>query len=177
VPELDEFLTVDHEIKLLEIPIHIRLDDTYPYTGEEITVAYQNTLCADLLPSSNRTEAWYDEVVLGVGTASTRESSASKERSPMGPELLQQFHAVMLRATHGRHFFVTEHGYIGLAAATAQRGDAVAVLLGGDVPYTLRSKGRAYELIGECYVHGIMDGKAISDFDKAGKDFDEIVLV
>jgi hypothetical protein len=95
----------------------------------------------------------------------------------MGPELLQQFHATMFRVTHGRHFFVTEHGYIGLAAATAQRGDSVAVLLGGDVPYTLRSKGQAYELIGECYVHGIMGGEAVSDFDKAGKDFDEIVLV
>jgi hypothetical protein len=83
----------------------------------------------------------------------------------------------MLRVTLGRHFFITERGYIGLAAATVQKGDLVAVLLGSDVPFTLRAKDQAFELIGECYLYGIMDGEAVIGHEKAGNDFDKIVLV
>jgi hypothetical protein len=39
------------------------------------------------------------------------------------------------------------------------KGDVIAVLLGGTVPFLLREDGHNYRLIGDCYVHGIMDGE------------------
>jgi len=46
-------------------------------------------------------------------------------------------------------------------------GDLVAVLPGGKVPYILRShipentsSGRQFTVLGDAYVHGIMDGEA-----------------
>ncbi|KAF2844805.1 hypothetical protein T440DRAFT_483907 [Plenodomus tracheiphilus IPT5] len=67
----------------------------------------------------------------------------------------------MKSATFGRRFFTTTCGYMGLAPAAAQINDCVCVLFGGQVLYLLRDRpdGR-YEFVGECYVHGMMDGEA-----------------
>jgi hypothetical protein len=41
-------------------------------------------------------------------------------------------------------------------------GDIVCVLFGGDVPFILRPSAQGnYQLIGECYVSGIMRGEAL----------------
>lgn len=59
--------------------------------------------------------------------------------------------------------FRAENGAIGLCPWMAKEGDAIVVLHGAKVPYLLRpvedeSSGRAFELVGECYVTSIMDG-------------------
>lgn len=52
-----------------------------------------------------------------------------------------------------RRFFVTQGGYFGLAPKAARIGDLICVLLGGRVPYVLRSNDRGeYILVGEWYV-------------------------
>jgi predicted glycosyl hydrolase (DUF1957 family) len=57
---------------------------------------------------------------------------------------------------------------MGLAAPLAREGDVVVVLYGGNVPYVLRSTQspsndeQLWELVGEAYVHGIMEGEALS---------------
>ncbi|RYC60402.1 hypothetical protein CHU98_g5814 [Xylaria longipes] len=69
-------------------------------------------------------------------------------------------------------FFVTTGGYYGLCPWTAQEGDMVVLLYGGNVPYLLRPVDKGMnakekntdteymlELVGECYVQGIMDGE------------------
>lgn len=68
-------------------------------------------------------------------------------------------------------FFVTREGYIGIGPPDMARGDEVWVLFGGKVPFILRSTGNAedqpcknsndYTLVGNAYVHGIMDGEAV----------------
>ncbi|KAI1120583.1 heterokaryon incompatibility protein-domain-containing protein [Nemania abortiva] len=62
---------------------------------------------------------------------------------------------------HGRRFFKTAKGLLGLAPTTARKGDFVVVLFGGKVPFIMRSYDGLYHLEGECYVHGIMDGEVI----------------
>lgn len=58
-----------------------------------------------------------------------------------------------------RSFVTTEKGYLGLAPWGARKGDVICVLRGGDVPFVLREKEHGYwELVGEAYLHGIMDG-------------------
>jgi hypothetical protein len=52
-----------------------------------------------------------------------------------------------------RRFAVLRNGYFGLVPSTAQQGDLVVVLLGGEVPYLLRpaANGR-HKVLGEWYV-------------------------
>jgi hypothetical protein len=54
-----------------------------------------------------------------------------------------------------RRFTISKKGYFGLAPPTAQKGDVICVLLGGEVPYILRplANGR-YWILGEWYVSG-----------------------
>src|SRR5262249_55502882 len=62
----------------------------------------------------------------------------------------------------GRRFFVTKGGYFGLAPKEAERGDEITILLGLDVPLICRRNGDStYKVIGESYVHGLMEGELI----------------
>jgi hypothetical protein len=66
-----------------------------------------------------------------------------------------------------RSFIVTERGYLGLGRVSTKQGDIVCVLRGGNVPFILRRKGYGYyELVGEAYVHGIMDGTFVRNARK-----------
>lgn len=75
-----------------------------------------------------------------------------------------------------RRMFVTEKGYIGMGGLATAVGDDVHVLLGSNVAFVNRTavvQGsgsnsidpsiKNYRLVGECYVHGIMDGEVLSD--------------
>ncbi|OAQ59630.1 hypothetical protein VFPPC_03846 [Pochonia chlamydosporia 170] len=58
----------------------------------------------------------------------------------------------------------TSKNTIALVPCPAPTGDEIFALLGSQVLYVLRrrgNRGRRYEFIGECYVHGMMDGEAV----------------
>ncbi len=77
------------------------------------------------------------------------------------------FERTMKKKIYGRRLITTETGYIGLAPMASQRGDKVCVLFGCSTPVILRPlAGNGYEFIGECYVHGIMEGEAIAMLEK-----------
>ena len=66
----------------------------------------------------------------------------------------------------------TERGYVGQFCADAQIGDMICIPLGSAVPFVIRpSVEGMYNLIGECYVHGIMHGEA---FDDPGNEVTDI---
>lgn len=68
--------------------------------------------------------------------------------------------------TERRRTFRTRTGYIGLTAAGAAPGDVVCIFLGGVTPFVIRSRGNGrYDLVGEAYVHDIMQGEAMSMSD------------
>lgn len=63
----------------------------------------------------------------------------------------------------GRTFFATELGLMGLAPIEVQVGDRVCSIVGRETPLVLRKVDERYwNLVGECYVHGIMDGEVLS---------------
>lgn len=75
-----------------------------------------------------------------------------------------------------RSFVSTEKGYLGLAPSGTRKGDVLCVLRGGDVPFVLREKENGYwELVGEAYVHGIMDGSWVRKAAK--KDVMEFKII
>ncbi|PQE20174.1 Heterokaryon incompatibility protein [Rutstroemia sp. NJR-2017a BBW] len=70
--------------------------------------------------------------------------------------------ASVRQAAMKRAFFVTEKGYMGLGPLSMVEGDLVYVLSGGQVPFILRPtiSAEGFALVGESYIHGIMDGEA-----------------
>ncbi|KAF2970139.1 hypothetical protein GQX73_g3440 [Xylaria multiplex] len=60
-----------------------------------------------------------------------------------------------------RRLMGTRDGRMGTAPAAAQVGDRIALLLGCSVPMVLREKKDGWVVIGECYVHGVMDGEVL----------------
>ncbi|MCJ1282213.1 hypothetical protein MMC26_001536 [Xylographa opegraphella] len=50
---------------------------------------------------------------------------------------------------------------LGLCPRDGQLGDVVCILHGSRVPVLLRPRGDCYEVVGQCYVHGIMEGEAV----------------
>lgn len=62
----------------------------------------------------------------------------------------------------GRRLFRTQSGYMGICNKHAQIGDQVIVCLGLYFPILIRPAPHGtHELIGRCFVHGIMYGEAI----------------
>ena len=77
-------------------------------------------------------------------------------------QLYREIRVATARALTNRRIGRTEKGYLGVMPRGAQHGDRVVVLHGGHVPFVIRPYGPdAYQLIGECYVHGIMKGEVM----------------
>ncbi|KAK5135055.1 hypothetical protein LTR08_005715 [Meristemomyces frigidus] len=75
-------------------------------------------------------------------------------------ELRYGLDIIITQMCFGRRLAHTEDGYMGLVPGASQTGDTVCVLFGGSVLYVLRDlPGGESKLIGECYIHGLMDGE------------------
>jgi hypothetical protein len=61
----------------------------------------------------------------------------------------------------GRLLAITEENLMGLVPTSAEVGDEIYLLAGGQVFYVLRPQGDGFRLIGESYIHGLMDGEAL----------------
>jgi len=62
-----------------------------------------------------------------------------------------------------RRFSRTQRGRLACVPKTAAVGDVIYILHGSEVPYVLRPSGDgSFIVIGECYVHGLMHGEALS---------------
>ncbi len=67
------------------------------------------------------------------------------------------YEAAMQEVQKGRRICATAAGYFGIATCDTEKEDLVAVFEGFSMPFVLRRKGQEFMLIGECYIHGIMD--------------------
>ncbi|KAK8121777.1 heterokaryon incompatibility protein-domain-containing protein [Apiospora sp. TS-2023a] len=72
-------------------------------------------------------------------------------------------------AAMNRRFALTAGGHYALCPHLVEEGDIVVVLMGQRTPFILRPRGDDYLLVGECYVHGIMQGQALSMLEKGEK--------
>lgn len=85
--------------------------------------------------------------------------------------------ASLIKYALGRRFFISGNSYFGLAPPEAQIGDQVAVLFGANTPFILRQKGSKFQMVGESYVHGLMDGEAVNMWRLGTKEIRNIVLI
>jgi hypothetical protein len=77
---------------------------------------------------------------------------------------------------NGRRFMISSNNYIGLAPNEAQVGDEIFVLAGSSVPFILRPEGGHHLVVGEAYVHGLMDGEASRRVDERRAKIRDISL-
>lgn len=79
-----------------------------------------------------------------------------------------------MQATFQRYFFSTQRGPMRLIPDAALQGDLIAIFLGAGTPFVLgKSDARVHVVVGECYIHRIMNGEALQDKEA---DLMDIVL-
>ena len=115
-----------------------------------------------VLTDSSVGETSPDFVYLTEGRLGTVERGSLPSKEARLNSRVDLSEASVKRAAIKRAFFVTEQGYMGLGPLGMEEGDLVYVLSGGQVPFILRPTilAEGFSLVGESYVHGIMDGEA-----------------
>jgi hypothetical protein len=77
--------------------------------------------------------------------------------------------------------FWSQKPRLGLSPAEAEKGDLICILYGCSVPVILREieggQVPEYRLIGECYLHGMMDAEAISGLTKLAFEVGEKIQI
>jgi hypothetical protein len=77
----------------------------------------------------------------------------------------------------GRTIGLTGGGYLALLPKSVMAGDLVCIFLGCNVPLVLRrAQPRHFILIGDCYVHDVMNGEVIEDLEKGTYQLEEFIL-
>lgn len=66
-----------------------------------------------------------------------------------------------LLISFGKRFAILDSGHVGIIPGNARVSDAVFVALGCSVPLVVRKESSGSVLVGECYVHGAMNGEAL----------------
>lgn len=155
--------------------------EEYP-TGESRATVYCKTLCGGCFcgtpeETENNFRIWRAAL---YGTRLAKRINFMDLKTPgimtllaacIGPIVTPGFSRefpTMMEPSLQRRLARTAKGYLALLPAEAQEGDMVAILKGGRLPFVLRSRGGPWELIGACYVHGIMHGEAF-DEDSCGQ--------
>jgi Heterokaryon incompatibility protein (HET) len=153
----------------------IGLHGIYPFTGEPFSDAYLKVLCTDIMPASGRADSAFNNLNFPITANGAQVAGLSTAEFEL--EVQRELASMIHSLTVGRCLFISKRGYIGLGPKAACKGDILSVLLGGDLIYLLRTNGQETELVGECYVHGLMDGEALKDFDSSKADFEVFSII
>ena len=94
----------------------------------------------------------------------SRQSGESTESRDF-QRILEDFARAFTTAGHGRAFCMFDDGRAGWVPKAAEVGDQIAIFLGATVPILLRPRGNGYIVLGEAYVHEMMDGQAFEGPD------------
>ncbi|OIW25644.1 HET-domain-containing protein [Coniochaeta ligniaria NRRL 30616] len=75
-----------------------------------------------------------------------------------------------------RCFIRTECGKFGYGPMATRAGDHIVILFGGNLCFVLRPKGPHYELVGDAYIQGVMNGELVREQLHGGSVEREFVL-
>lgn len=117
--------------------------------------------------------------------------SARFDNSRRTPEVGVEVLGLVHIWTFERRLISTSKGYIGLANSGVRSGDVVAILGGSSVPIILRPvptvpEGQSpldmvdelsFQVVGDAYIHGVMDGEAFSYRRRDKHDMGRLTLI
>ena len=149
----------------------------YPYpTGEPIEEVLWRTWTCNRTIEGGTPPSSFGETFAALRTCLELSSSAA-EIIRSNPEANAHWQAFFAKASSfigatnrwavQLNLCVTKNRYLGHAPITADVGDLICVVLGAGAPFVIRpvpnsaGNGNMYRLIGECYVHGMMNGEAM----------------
>ncbi|KAJ4371227.1 hypothetical protein N0V83_004444 [Neocucurbitaria cava] len=157
----------------------------YPHaeTGQSVIEAFRRTLFLDRkwvswdLSSDKMIQKfpkWENEMMLFCDRVTLEAYIEKKDAFYKLLKRLYDVTQIIKSCCGGRRIFITRNGYIGLCPPYTKQGDLICVVPGLHVPLLLRPDGTKLEYqplsgsttrvksVGECYVHGIMNGEALS---------------
>lgn len=154
------------------------LDDP---NGDHAVFAYTQTLSSGGIATASWDARHYHEIdceewfaqgaaYLTAALADTDLVSAELKDKAVGGDLYKWTRAANGSASN-RSFGRTAQGRYVLGPKVMEKGDVVCVLFGGKMPFVLRpwDDGK-FLLVGECYVHGLMQGEAIELLERGEID-------
>lgn len=130
----------------------------YRFSGQPVREAWWRTLLGD------RMDDWKGKVGprIRIPTEQGQHRVDWEQRFLSGDDFNTTMGGLTIKGLMcGRRFFKTAKGMFGLAPHSTRQGDQVVVLFGGTVPFIIRRYDKWYHILGEGYVHGIMDGEVI----------------
>ena len=85
----------------------------------------------------------------------------------------KEYHRCRDRSLEERRFGITRNGDMGLFPIPTAAGDEICIFRGCNAPFVVRKQGTAYILIGDAYVHGLVQGEGS---DMSGLHFGPILI-
>ncbi|KAI1331576.1 HET-domain-containing protein [Xylariaceae sp. FL0255] len=148
------------------------LGETYQPTGQAVLDAFWQVIRGRHLPvdhpkaspSARKQFSDFDTLLSQqTGEATSAKSVVSITRAILGnPAFMELFPVINL--TKHRRFFMTEKGYMGLGPRETKPGDHVLILQGHCTPILARgTEKNNWKVVGDTYVHGIMEGEAFEE--------------
>ncbi|KAG9245840.1 heterokaryon incompatibility protein-domain-containing protein [Calycina marina] len=129
---------------------------------------FWRTLVANLGSDGLCAPVWYRRALGHCITYRSADGSIDTKsimESEHADSLIRSFLSRVQSVIGGRKFLVTKNGLKGLVPRETQHNDTICVLYGCSVPVVLRAqedmekKTSYWEVVGECYVHGMMNGE------------------
>jgi len=114
---------------------------------------YQASLTLMNLILSLRESPWLRTIAVSAYSAYKATTGGFAHRSSF---LFRTNYVTTNRAVFRTTAVAPSFGYAGLAPRGSRVGDMVVIVEGSDVPFVMRLRGELWELVGACYVHGIM---------------------
>lgn len=117
-------------------------------------------------------EEWrrtHDDLILGIGTLRSYFTDVIPEDAE--ERTYMEVYSTVCRMVMERRFMLTKKGYFGWAPDNAyddceknqtRVGDLIAIIYGCSTPLVIRPCGDKFQVVGEAYVEGFMDGEAMS---------------
>jgi hypothetical protein len=130
-----------------------------PYiSGDSCLAAFAHTMVADINAMGD------SNITRGISLPSHRIDKLVRGETSEAAWKDLTNHYLLRRIHYKRTLIETKRGYLGLATDLLDEGDLVCVIGGAQVPLISRDRtGDTCRFVGECYVHGIMDGEAVQD--------------
>jgi hypothetical protein len=141
------------------------------FNGECIKDAYYHTLIYGYFLSDSSDANFFQEYDRQLEDLKTLWEMRCTSSSLIGESELEKLENALwvhevskcLKIGLNRMLVKTERGFLGLAHGSARPGDRIMLCKGSEVPLVLRKEGEIWTLVGECYVHGIMNGEAFEE--------------
>ena len=142
-----------------------RYDDEFSFT---LVAGYNNTKVTPLKRHQKTIEAYLEALRRACNLEQqTTTAPLSKNKACDASR-----YEVQTRSCSNRRLATTKFQRFALVPQCAQPGDVCCVFLGLVTPFILRpaaiqndAKGRFYHIVGEAYVHGVMNGELLSEYD------------